>query len=65
MKAIIETYETDLVSLDFKKGKKMISWDDMKRSEQIKILSALSHFHELFSKFIKPEESKNNEKTNN
>ena len=55
MKTIIETYETDLVSLDFKKGKKMISWDDMKRSEQIKILSALSHFHELFSKFIKPE----------
>ena len=59
MKAIIETYETDLVSLDFKKGKKMISWADMKRSEQIKILSALSHVHELFSKFIKPEENEN------
>ena len=56
MKTIIEVNETDLVSLDFKKGNKMISWDDMKRSEQIKILSALSHFHDLFSKFIKPEE---------
>ena len=30
---------------------------DMRRSEQIKILSALSKFHELFSKFIKPEEN--------
>ena len=59
MKTIIEVNETDLVSLDFKKGNKMISWDDMKRSEQIKILSALSHFHELFSKFIKPEENEN------
>ena len=57
MKTIIETDETNLACLDFKKGKKMINWNELTRTEQVKILNAMSHFHELFSKFIKTEEN--------
>ena len=62
MKAIIEINENGLCSLDFKKEKKQINWDELTRVEQIRIVNSLSKFHELFSKFIKPEE---NEKTSN
>lgn len=55
MKAIIEIDETGLCSLDLKKGKKQISWAELTRVEQIRLLKSLSKFHELFSKFIKPE----------
>ena len=55
MKAIIEINENGLCSLDFKKGKKQINWDELTRVEQIRIVNSLSKFHELFSKFIKPE----------
>ena len=57
MKAIIEINESGLCSLDFKKEKKQINWDELTRVEQIRIVNSLSKFHELFSKFIKPEEN--------
>ena len=55
MKTIIETDETNLCCLDFKKGKKMINWNELTRTEQVKILNALSQFHELFSKLLETE----------
>lgn len=57
MKAIIEINETGLASLDLKKEKKQINWEELTRVEQIRIVNSLSKFHELFSKFIKPEEN--------
>ena len=57
MKAIIEINESGLCSLDLKKGKKQIKWEELTRVEQIRIVNSLSKFHELFSKFIKPEEN--------
>ena len=57
MKAIIEINESGLCSLDFKKGKKQIKWEELTRVEQIRIVNSLSKFHDLFSKFIKPEEN--------
>ena len=59
MKTIIEIDESGLCSLDFKKGKKRINWEEMTRVEQLRLLKALSNFHELFSKFIKPDENEN------
>ena len=55
MKAIIEINESGLCSLDLKKGKKQINWEELTRVEQIRIVNSLSNFHDLFSKFIKPE----------
>ena len=57
MKAIIEINESGLCSLDLKKGKKQINWDELTRVEQIRIVNSLSKFHDLFSKFIKHEEN--------
>lgn len=59
MKIIIEIDEQVLCGLDFKKEKKEIKWRKMTRVEQLRVLKALSNFHELFSKFIKPEENEN------
>ena len=59
MKTIIEIDESGLCSLYFKKGKKRINWEEMTRVEQLSLLKALSNFHELFSKFIKPDENEN------
>ena len=55
MKAIIEINESGLCSLDLKKEKKQINWEELTRVEQIRTVNSLSKFHELFSKFIKPE----------
>lgn len=55
MKTIIETNETDLASVQFKKRNKAINWEDLSRAEQIKVLNAFSAYHGLYSKFIKPE----------
>ena len=57
MKVIIEINESGLTSFGLKKEKKQINWDKLTRVEQVRILKALSNFHELFSKFIKPEEN--------
>lgn len=57
MKTIIEIDESGLCSLDFKKGKKRINWEELTRIEQLRVLKALSNFHELFSKFIKSEDA--------
>jgi len=57
MKAIIKINESGLASLDFKKEKKRINWEELTRVEQIRMVNSLSNFHELFSKFIKPEEN--------
>lgn len=57
MKAIIEIDESGLCSLDLKKEKKQISWIELTKVEQIRLLKALLKFHDLFSKFIKPEEN--------
>ena len=59
MKTIIEIDESGLCSLDFKKGKKQINWAELTRVEQLRVLKTLSNFHELFSKFIKPDENEN------
>ncbi len=59
MKIIIEIDEQGLCSLDFKKEKKQTKWEKMTRVEQLCVLKSLSNFHELFSKFIKPEENEN------
>jgi hypothetical protein len=59
MKTIIDIDEKGLCSLDLKKEKKQINWADLTRVEQLRLLKALSNFHELFSKFIKPEENEN------
>jgi hypothetical protein len=55
MKIIIEIDEKGLCSLNLKKEKKQINWADLTRVEQLRLLKALSNFHELYSKFIKPE----------
>jgi len=57
MKVIIEINESGLASLDLKKGKKQINWEELTRVEQIRMVNSLSNFHELFSKCIKPEEN--------
>jgi len=64
MKAIIKINESGLASLDLKKGKKQINWEELTRVEQIRLLKALSNFHELFSKFIKPEENETTKNNN-
>lgn len=55
MKTIIETDDTDLAAVQFKKSNKVINWEDLSRSEQVKILNAFSAYYGLYSKFIKPE----------
>ena len=53
IKAIIEIGEKGLASIDFKKGNKIVSWDDLEKTEQAKILNSFTTFHELFYKFFK------------
>ena len=55
MKTIIETGNDNLAGIHFKKGNKVINWEDLSRSEQVKILNAFSAYYGLYSKFIKPE----------
>ena len=55
MKTIIETNETDLAAIKFKKSNKITNWEDLSRVEQIKVLNAFSSYYGLFSKFLKPE----------
>ena len=55
MKTIIETNETDLASVQFKKSNKVTDWKDLNRAEQIKVLNAFSAYYNLYAKFIKPE----------
>lgn len=64
MKVIIEINESGLASLDLKKGKKQINWEELTRVEQIRMVNSLSNFHELFSKFIKPEENETTKNNN-
>jgi len=53
MKTIIETNETDLAGIHFKKGNKVVNWEDLSRDEQIKILNTFTAYYGLYSKFIK------------
>lgn len=55
MKTIIETNETDLAAVQFKKSNKITNWEDLSRSEQIKVLNAFSAYYGLYSKCLKPE----------
>jgi len=55
MKTIIETNETDLAAVQFKKSNKITDWQDLSRTEQIKVLNAFSAYYNLYAKFIKPE----------
>ena len=55
MKTIIETDDTDLAAVQFKKSNKVINWEDLSRSEQVKILHAFSAYYGLSSTFIKQE----------
>ena len=55
MKTIIETNETDLAAVQFKKSNKVKDWQNLSRAEQIKVLNALSAYYGLYSKFINPE----------
>lgn len=56
MKTIIETNETDLTAVQFKKSNKITNWEYLSRAEQIKVLNAFSAYYGLFSKFLKPEQ---------
>jgi hypothetical protein len=53
MKTIIETDETNLASIQFKKSNKIVSWESLSQEEQVKFLNALSGYCELYSKFLK------------
>ena len=55
MKTIIETDKDNLAGIQFKKLNKTVNWEELNRSEQIKILNAFSAYYGLYSKFIKPE----------
>ena len=55
MKTIIETNETDLAAVQFKKSNKVTDWEDLSRAEQLKVLNAFSAYYNLYSKFLKPE----------
>lgn len=55
MKTIIETNETDLAAVQFKKSNKITNWEELSRAEQIKVLNAFSAYYSLYSKFLKPE----------
>lgn len=55
MKTIIETDETNLAGVQFKKSNKITDWNDLSRAEQIKVLNAFSAYYGLYSKFLKPE----------
>lgn len=55
MKTIIETDETNLAAVQFKKNNKVTDWEDLSQAEQIKVLNAFSAYYGLYSKFIKPE----------
>ena len=55
MKTIIETNETNLASIQFKKSNKVTDWQDLSREEQEKLLNTLSAYYDLYAKFIKPE----------
>ena len=55
METIIETNETDLAGVQFKKNNKVTDWHDLSRSEQIKVLNAFSAYYGLYSKFLKTE----------
>lgn len=53
MKAIIQTDETNLSSIQFKKSNKVVSWESLTQDEQVKFLNALYGYYELYSKFKK------------
>ena len=53
MKTIIETNETDLAAIQFKKSNKPINWENLSRQEQIKIVNSLSAYYKLFNNFVK------------
>ena len=55
MKTILETNETNLASVQFKKSNKTINWQDLTRAEQKIIVNALAAYSKLYSEFIKPE----------
>ena len=55
MKTIIETDDTDLAAVQFKKSNKLINWKDLSRAEQIKILNAFSSCYDFYSTLIKSE----------
>ena len=55
MKTIIETNETDIAGVVFKKSNKTTDWSALSRAEQIKVLNALSAYYGLYSRFLKPE----------
>ena len=56
MKTIIETNETDLAAIQFKKSNKPVNWEDLSRQEQIKIVNSLSAYYKLFNNFVKSEQ---------
>lgn len=55
MKTIIETGTDNLSGIHFKKGNKVINWEDLSRNEQIKVLNSFSAYYGLYSKFLKIE----------
>lgn len=52
---IIKTDKTNIAQITFKKGKKIINWNDLEKEEQIKILNTFSAYYELFYKLVKQE----------
>ena len=58
MKVILDfgNPKDNLVGFQIKEGKKVISFENLTRKEQIKILNSLSNFHGLFLKCLKAEE---------
>ena len=54
MQATIDISEYDLTSVTLTNYEgEIISWEDLSRNEQVKLLASFAEFHNLMSKFIK------------
>ena len=56
MQATIDICDSGLTSATLTNDEgEVISWEDLSRDEQVKLLASFAEFHNLMSKFIKEE----------